>query len=214
MSEAKFFQHDNVAVSKVVKQELVEATRKFEGTEYKIPRLVLTHELLSKLSNPSKPYDESLRQKLPEGESKLVKVTVDFVDYNDEKGKRGLARNLETLKVPDDWKFSDFVNNEDMSAPNINLIGKEFFLKVTIKEYTDQNGNPKESVFWNLHQYSFEKTEKAAVVPLSNDVAKRFQRNALGEVSDLRKALREEKAKKQREKDPALQTAAANDIPF
>lgn len=206
MSEGtKFFQNENVAVAKIVKQELVEATRKYEGTEYKIPRLVLTHEIVSKVSDPRKPYDLSLRQPLPEGETKLVKVNVDFIAYNDDKGRKGLARNLEALKIPDDWKFTDFVN-EDGSAPNINLVGQEQFLKVSVNEY-----NGKESVFWNLHAYSFEPTK---AVPLTQDVAKLFQRNAYGSVSDLRKELRKEKEDKQKAKNPVLQTAAANDIPF
>lgn len=207
MSEGtKFFQNENVAVAKIVKQEFVEATRKYEGTEYKIPRLVLTHEIVSKVSDPRKPYDLSLRQPLPEGETKLVKVNVDFIAYNDDKGRKGLARNLEALKIPDDWKFTDFTNNEDGSAPNINLVGQEQFLKVSVNEY-----NGKESVFWNLHAYSFEPTK---AVPLTQDVAKLFQRNAYGSVSDLRKELRKEKEDKQKAKNPVLQTAAANDIPF
>lgn len=212
-----FWNTKDIAAARVTKQELVDVEAKHEGESYVIPRLVLHVDLLGKVADVKNYADPAAREALPEGAYKTDRVFINFWDVDDQMKKELLAQALEILAIPDEFTLNDFKPNPDGSAPNINLVGRDVYLKASVKEY-----NGRESVFFNLHRFLFEPKAKGAPVgpPASEDTIKRFQKKGYLPVAEARLAERERINKIRADKGGKRPAAAAapagdaSDIPF
>ncbi len=183
-----FWANTDVAVVTVTKQEVIDVTQKNEGVEYVIPRVVLTIKIESKIVNFGDPYNKSSQQALPSDVKNIDRIMINFWTDPELKNKNGdpllgmTADAVEKLGLPMDFDLQDLKENADGSAPNINLVGRGFFAKAAVKEY-----NGKESIFWNLHRFTF--GAKKPATPVSDESLKAFKRNAKGSLQEARKAV-------------------------